>query len=502
MASDTVVSDVMRTYSQWVSPRKVNKINWRNLSDDLQARISGIAVNGNSANILSNYFRKTDLIPKGNIAQEFRDEVAGINADLQGYKGVVENTYRKKTDALNWGDLEFDAGINLSSLDGYTPNSLGSTLVGIINFINHIKTTTDGNPVVTFNEYGYKQVTIEHGGQNYYVTIPTWSSSANDDSIEIAALSQRLFSAEAQVTVLNELVASLREEVTKLTNQLNAMAPEDISENIVTQVEFNAWKEQVDADFDSVKNSLRNKRANDVAITESNLSQELQNKINSTSSETVISGTGLSLEGIGYLYNTEDGTIGTRDLMIKAYCCDSEEEVAIAQAAKQPFIINLATGMGLIRESGGGTYSTNIEVIGSEDYDRTFIYDLSQDCLAYYINDKSYYKINKDAVVISQNPGSSTEEGGSSTVVVSTQLSLSTAETEISGGGFSDKIPRPNNLKKLAPTILILDSNTSSDTEDKWINSEGMLTVANEEDGFKIYNHASVPLMCKIIYQP
>lgn len=499
MASDTVVSDVMRTYDQWVSPRKVNKINWRNLSDDLQARISGIAVDGNSANILSNYFRKTDIIPEENIAQDFRDKVTGINQDLQDYKSVVEETYRKKTDPVDWGDLEYDVGISLDSLVGYTPNKLGSTLVGIVNFINHIKNTTDGNPLVTFNEYGYKQIVIEYGGNNYHVTVPTWSSNANDDAVEIAALSRRLFTAETQVTALKDQVKSLQKLTEQLITQVNGLAPEDISENIVTKIDFDAWKEQIEGRFESVNNSLRNKRANDVAISEDSLSQALKNKINNGTSETTVVSTELQLEDTGYLYNTEDGTIGARDLMIKAYCCNTAEETAAAQAEKQPFIINLTTGIGLKLISDLGTYKTDIQVIGSQDYDRTFIYDLSQDCLAYYINGTSYYKINKDAVMVSQSTNTSDESTG--TTVISPQISLQTAEVEIAGGGFSEKITRQNNLKKLAPTILILDSNTSSDTEDKWINSEGMITVANEEDGFKIYNHASISLTCKIIYQ-
>lgn len=437
------------------------------------------------ASLLKEYRKKDEVVPEDKIDAAYRAHVQQQIEDLQSDTAIIKDTYRRSSVAIEWKDLSDELQLQYKAL--WT-------------FIDSIKTTVDGNPLVTFDENGYKQIMIEYNGQEYPVVVPSFNNDGVTDELALSQLRSRIYTAENKIEALEAANASLSQQLQVALAQIQDIYANEGTSIVNTGTTvLNSTIQGIKDDISLIQTSLSNKLDGDTVIKDTQISTAFRLRLVNleTQMANLMPGTDTTSTTTvlppGYLYVNNDGQTTSRNLVITACVCGTTEEVIAARFRKEDFIIDLTTGQGQKFVENLNTYSASFEVCSSPDYDGLLVYDTNLSALAYYISGGECLKIGSSTTNV-VTEGSSTD-----TSVVSAASKIIVKDLDISTGGY-ETFQRINNKNKMAPTVLILDHNENTATSGKYINSEGMITVAHTNNAFTLYNDASVQLTVKVIY--
>ena len=461
-----------------------NKIRQRDMDPDFLNYLLNNSSKLDIASLLKEYRKKDEVVPEDKIDAAYRAHVQQQIEDLQSDTATIKSTYRRSAVAIEWEDLSDELQLQYQAL--WT-------------FIDSIKTTVDGNPLVTFDENGYKQIIIKYNGQEYPVVVPSFNNSGATDELALSQLRSRIYTAENKIEALEAANTSLSQQLQAALAQIQDLYANEGTSIVNTSTStLNSTIQNIKDDISLLQTSLTNKLDGDTVIKDTQISTAFRLRLVNleTQMANLTSGTSTTTTTVlpsGYLYVNNDGQTTSRSLVITACVCGTTEEVIQARFRKEDFIIDLTTGQGQKFVESLNTYSASFEVCSSPDYDGLLVYDTNLSALAYYISNGECLKIGSSTTNVVA------ESGGTDTSTVSASAKVVVKDFDISSGGF-ETIQRINNKVKMAPTVLILDHNENTATSGKYINSEGMITVAHANNNFTLYNDASVQLTVRVIY--
>lgn len=166
----------------------------------------------------------------------------------------------------------------------------------------------------------------------------------------------------------------------------------------------------------------------------------------------------------------DDGNIEGRNIITYAVTCETEEEVEMGKNNKSTPILNVSTGKIYNYREDVDTYNES-DFIGGNKQDNTFVYDINTNSIKYIVANDTITELSNSS-------------GGVSVNVKTFKIPV----------GQSVSVNRPNNLKKVPPTVLMKDELSESRTNGQYINSEGYVTVSNADSSFTIYNDSQYEL--------
>ena len=438
------------------------------------------------SSLLGDYRKKDEVIPEEKIDSAYRAGVQQDIEDLQSETATIKDTFRRSAVAIGWDDLTDELQLQYRAL--WT-------------FIDSIKTTTDGNPLVTFDENGYKQIIIQYNNHEYPVVVPTFNTGGVTDELAMAQFRNRIYAAETKIETLEAANQALSQQLQEALAQIQDLYANEGTSIVNTGTTvLNSTIQGMKDDIALLQTSLANKLDGDTVIKDTQISTAFRLRLINleTQMASLTSGTSTASSTTvlptGYLYVNNDGQTTSRNLVITACVCGTTEEVQMARFRKEDFVIDLTTGQGQKFVESLNTYSASFEVCASPDYDGLLVYDTNLGALAYYISGGECLRIGggTTTTVVTEGNGTDTVVTSSSKIVVKNR--------DIATGGY-ETFTRINNHNKMAPTVLILDYNETTATSGKYINSEGMITVAHTNHSFTLYNDASTQLTVRVIYE-
>lgn len=272
---------------------------------------------------------------------------------------------------------------------------------------------------------------------------------------------------------LTEQLASVQSDLNTSLEKIKAMPSADKITTLSSRIEevnnrFNTIKSEIKSEFDSAY------RRTDVKITKNDLDASLQNTLTKAeelaqsfsgarSTSQVLYGSKGQLVSFNDNGNPTSVTLFHTDTII----CSTDEEVQanIADEDVVEDIINLSSGkIYTINPTYDKTKSDSERYIEKDiseslDYNNSFLYDEDDSTFQAIIEGK----------------------------VVSMKKTVFSKNVTISAGG-SSTIARSNVFNKPPIVFLVKDTLISSRTNGKYINAEGVATIAYDENAYIVYN--------------
>lgn len=332
--------------------------------------------------------------------------------------------------------------------------------------------------------------------QSKYTSGDEYSSELNN---KINTLSSNLDLLKKQVagitasdgTSLTDAVSNNKNKIQQLTEQINTMQT-DLNSSLekikslpstekITSLDSRI--EEVNNRFNTIKTELEDEFNNeyrhlDTPIAKSDLDNALQSTINKT--EDLISRFSNASSNNQVLYGNQGQTVifdgngnpKAADIFhTDVIICNTEQEVQdnINDLNNNKDIINISSGtVYKINENYYENQSSSLRYIsyaiaGVLDYNNSFVYN----------KDDSTFSVLMDGKFVTPKKNVFLKD-----ITVQANASL--------------KVARENVFKKTPIVFLIKDMQNDSRTKNKYINGEGVATVAYEDDGYTIFNDDNV----------
>ena len=501
-----------------MATKTVGKIKQRDLDPDLILALSEAKDPSVITSLLNNYVRKTDVISRNALPDDYVGEVDERIANLESRMTFLEtNAVTNETKLI------------IDNLD----DSLKDIILALETFVSNVKKEGDV-PVISSNTYGDRVIMVKGADNNEYpVVIP--DISLNPDGftdIEKKTIHTRIQQLQNKVTEFDNALKAIRLQINgidratiTLGTTLSGLSHPAVVTGSVSDALSVAFAADVSASLTSNAARLTNlentvdaikgtnasvqsmysmqqnliSQASDISVLQndmiaqiqySDLNAELKNKINMISDLNrrlgiveVSKMNQPSLLQSGYLYYSKDEGQLVRPRMpfITATVCESYPEVLNAQTSGHPFIIDAYTGTGYSYNEVTKNYDS-IKICETSVYDNIFILDAETNIISYAVIDGSLVKLN----------------GGQNSAKAIGATSVSARVLQIAAGSV-EVIHRLNNLKKFPPVVLVHDLDEYSRTYDSYVSSEGTVTLSHNIDGFVIHNDSDHKIEVLII---
>lgn len=496
--------------------RSVNKIRERDMDPSFLLSLINNAQSIDVVSLLNGYMKKGDELPRASLPQDYVSAVNEAILALQEDVAYIKENYRKKSDPISMDDLD---------------DNLRNILTALSFFVYHIKAKDDAVPIITFADSGERIIIVtDTEGNEYEVIIPimydeTGSGGGGLNEIDKARLQNQIDTLDNSVTKLNHSIDTLQRQINSIKDTAGTTLSGDVTINlgdldidnvddktiqqlltaIVSQASRITALENTIAELQGSSSSSGSlslsgidsqiKRCQtDISDLQDKISQkvqysdlvyDLQDRFNVLSNiVTRIENVETNkmnkpvLDETGYVYySAEEGNLlRSRSPILKAAVCENAEEVIAAQSNNEKFILNLQTGQGFEYDPDKRAYDM-VQVSKNAFYNNLLIFNTQTEVIDYLVFE--------GAIVRLDSLRSSNE------VVNSARLSVKKIDI---AAGSSEYVERFNNMKKFPPIVLVRDSEMSSRTVGNYINSEGIITISHEENGFRLYNDYSLGL--------
>ena len=472
--------------------RSVNKIRERDMDPEFLLSLLNNSQSLNITELLNSYVRKDETIPVSALASDYVESVENNLQDLRSSISDIEEQYRKTDTLISMKD--FDSEIN-------------DILSAILYFLKHIKTQGDAVPIISTTNEGDRIIVItDNTGNEHNVIIPfMYDTDSSFSVIDKQRFDSQLATLQSQVNNLASAVYTLKQvlglnntessagysgsltgdinvsqimttlseqsdRISQLENRLAAL--QSNNDNVSLDDIMNKLKEH-----DNAVLTLQEKSAKKVQYT--GLSPELQQTVDNMSDFarrlSLVENNKMNvpvLDKNGYLfYSVEEGnTVKSRPPILKASVCDDVDDIVVAQNNNEDFIINLQTGEGYQFNSISRSYDT-FRFEKNPEFEYMLILNTQTEAIEYFVFEGTLVKLN--------NVINGTQNINKSGVTI---------KRVTMAANSSYRLERFNNLKKTSPTVLVHDTEDNSRSIDKYINSEAVITVSHDNNGFTLYN--------------
>lgn len=234
----------------------------------------------------------------------------------------------------------------------------------------------------------------------------------------------------------------------------------------------------IEGDITTISTTVNN--YSDTTITTSQLDQSIQEQLskiptlemtieNLPSHYLPIPSTGS--KGLVY-YNSTTKKTYCRSAMIPCYIYTTSSDITAAKSSKLSPIVDVSASTIWYYNNSNQSYTSESFKGDSGLYEGCSLVNLQTEAIEYIITDGSLFQV--------KSAGGSGTGGSNSTSITLFKYTLQK--------GQSTTIDRANNLNKMPPLVLVKDTETGSRTKGKYLNAEGVLTLANDNAGITIYN--------------
>lgn len=494
--------------------RSTNKIRERDMDPGFLLSLINNVQSIDVVSLLDGYIKKGDELPRSSLPKDYVNAINDAILKLQTDVAYIKENYRKKSDPITMDDLD---------------ENLRKILTALAFFVYHIKARDDFVPIITFAENGERIIIVtDDEGNEYEVVIPIMydgtGSGGGLDEIDKARLQNQINILDRDMKTLSNSVDTLQRQIKSINDNTGSTLPGNVIinlgdldidnidnetiqqlltaivaqasritalENKIAELEgsgsgslpslssISSKIEQCQRDISDLQDKTSQK------VGYNNLVYELQDKFD------VLSGIVTRIENVetnkmnkpvldetGYIYySAEEGNLlRSRPPIFKAAVCENAEEVIAAQSNNEKFILNLQTGQGFEYDPDKRAYDM-VQISKNAFYNNLLIFNTQTEVIDYLVFEGSIVRLDSLR--------------SSNEVVSSARLSVKKINI---AAGSSEYVERFNNMKKFPPIVLVRDFEASSRTTGKYINSEGIITISHEEDGFRLYNDYSSEL--------
>lgn len=497
--------------------RSVNKIRERDMDPKFLLSLINNAQSIDVTSLLNGYIKKGDELPRSSLPKDYVEAVNKILLSLQEDVAYIKENYRKKADPISIEDLD---------------DNLRDILTALSFFIYHIKTRDDTVPIITFADSGERIIIVtDNEGNEYEVVIPimydeTGSGSGGLNEIDKARLQKQIDTLDNNVSKLNYSIDTLQRQINSVKDSVGSVSPGDVTinlgdldidnvddktiqqlltaivsqasritalENTIAELQGSSSSSSSSLSLSSISSQIK-KCQNDIYDLQDKTSQkvryddlvyDLQNRFNTLSGiMTRIENVETNkmnkpvLDETGYIYYSADegSLLRSRPPILKAAVCEDAEEVIAAQSNNEKFILNLQTGQGFEYDPDKRAYDI-VQISKNPFYNNLLIFNTQTEVIDYLVFEGSIVRLDSLR--------------SSNEIVNSARLSVKKIDI---AAGSSEYVERFNNMKKFPPIVLVRDPEMSSRTVGNYINSEGIITISHEENGFRLYNDYSLGL--------
>lgn len=438
----------------------------------------------NITELLNSYVRKDETIPASSLSPDYVSKIENTLTELQTAVSDIKEQYR-----------QISVPVTMDDFDSKTSDILSA----IFYFLKHIKTQDDSVPVISMSASGDRIIVItDNDGNEYNVIIPfMYDTDGGFSAVDKQRLEVKLETLQNQVNSLASTVYTLKQTIpvsnssaysslvtddTAMPQLVSVIASQNEKISLL-ESKLNALQgnegdilEQLKSHEDEIA-ALNNKAAKRIQYT--NLSADLQQKMDEMSDVTrrltSVENNKMNMPVLGqsgYLFcSAEEGyTVKAKTPIIKAYVCNTVDDIIVAQNNNEDFIINLQTGEGYQFNSLNRAYDV-VQIERNPEYEYVLILNTKTEVIEYLVFEGSLFKLD------------STHD--SAALINSANL---TVKKITIAAGSNVRIERLNNLKKFPPLILVYDFESDSRSVGTYINGEAVITVSHDASGFVLYN--------------